>query len=292
MKEEVLVSVVVIAYQSEKYILETLESIKNQTYSKLELIISDDCSGDNTVALAKKWSQENEQRFSKVTILAGEENLGLPGNFNRGFAASHGKYIKLIAADDILVPECIEVMVTECEAKQYSLLLARMKSFYKGDDLKEMPINREFYGMDAEEQYKHLLVVNEGTAPTVMYRADLLKQMHGLDERYRLMEDYPFWLKVTKAGIKMNLCDFVAVHYRRNDDSATSTTNEKVVGKAYFKTCKKFYYEKRLFPLLRNGEFRAVLREEKEFLYKDLVLLFGNQRNSKATQRLYHLFYK
>ena len=58
-KDNLLVSVCVLAYNSSKYILETLNSIKNQTYDTIELIISDDCSTDDTVALCTQWINRN-----------------------------------------------------------------------------------------------------------------------------------------------------------------------------------------------------------------------------------------
>ncbi len=58
-----LVSVLVITYNSEKYVIETLNSIKNQTYNNLELIISDDNSQDNTINLCEHWVNENKSFF-------------------------------------------------------------------------------------------------------------------------------------------------------------------------------------------------------------------------------------
>ena len=67
--EHPLVSVAVIAYNSEKYILETLDSVKEQTYDNIELVISDDCSTDNTVKICRHWASQNAQRFSNIQII-------------------------------------------------------------------------------------------------------------------------------------------------------------------------------------------------------------------------------
>ena len=69
MEQDILVSVVVITYNSEKYILETLESIKTQSYKNLELIISDDCSKDDTVMICRDWL---DNRSSAAWERAGE----------------------------------------------------------------------------------------------------------------------------------------------------------------------------------------------------------------------------
>ena len=146
-----------------------------------------------------------------------------------------------------------------------------------------------FFQQTASKQYEELLETNYAAAPTGLYETAFLKQVGYFDEQYPFMEDYPFWLKITKMGYKINSCDKVVVHYRRNEDSITSTT--KVVGKNYFKTYKKFFYQKKLVPLIKCKKVRVILREIKEFIYKDLILLFGNKRNSKATKVLHKLFY-
>ena len=64
-----LVSIIVITYNSAKYVLETLESAKNQTYQNIELIISDDCSIDNTVDICTRWLNENKDEIKIGNII-------------------------------------------------------------------------------------------------------------------------------------------------------------------------------------------------------------------------------
>ena len=203
MSENILVSVLILAYNAEGYIVELLESIKNQTYRDIEIIISDDASKDATVKIAQTWKETNQSGFEKMIIRSSKQNQGVVKNANLGFELCSGRYIKVIAADDKLAPECITHMVHACEEKNYPVLLGRMQSFYQGDDLQDMPVNFEFYDMNAGEQYKHLLQVNECAAPTALYRKDFLKEMDWFDENYPAMEDYPFWLKITEKGVRI-----------------------------------------------------------------------------------------
>ena len=94
-----LISVIVITYNSSSTILETLDSIKRQTYSNIELVVSDDCSKDDTVKKAQNWILDNNINGIVVTT---KKNAGIPANVNKGIKAAKGTLVKIIAGDDIL----------------------------------------------------------------------------------------------------------------------------------------------------------------------------------------------
>ena len=85
MKKEELVSVVVVTYNSALTIVETLESVKNQSYQNIELIITDDASKDNTLKLCKDWLDQNGNRFPLFRIIESEKNTGVAAR--NGFRA-------------------------------------------------------------------------------------------------------------------------------------------------------------------------------------------------------------
>ena len=103
-----LVSIIVITYNSSKYLIETLESAKAQTYQNIELIISDDASQDDTVEICEKWIAVNGEQFVRTELVTATMNTGIAPNCNRGVNASKGEWVKLIAGDDILCDNCIE----------------------------------------------------------------------------------------------------------------------------------------------------------------------------------------
>ena len=102
-----LVSIVVASYNASKTIIETLESIKAQTYSPLELIVADDCSQDDTAVKCEEWLAKNQNRFVRSKLIVNEENKGISANFNIGVRASSGEWVKIFG-DDILLPDAIE----------------------------------------------------------------------------------------------------------------------------------------------------------------------------------------
>lgn len=222
MNNNPLVSVVVITYNSSKYVLETLESVKNQIYQNIELIISDDCSTDDTVDVCKDWIEKNRERFVRTKLIESEINTGIPANCNRGYKEAKGEWVKSIAGDDALYSNAIEYYVNfialypkaqiiysrmDCyeEILQSSPLRIRTKSFKSLCTLENIR---------AKKQYNILCINNLIAAPTVFVQSALWQEMDGFDERIYRCEDWPMWLKITNAGIPFYFMDKVTVKYR------------------------------------------------------------------------------
>ena len=105
--ETPLVTVSVITYNSSDTIIETLDSIYSQSYPRIELIVSDDCSTDDTIDICKRWLLIYGDRFESFRLLQSEKNTGVTANCNRAISGVQGEYLKLLAGDDLLVPEAL-----------------------------------------------------------------------------------------------------------------------------------------------------------------------------------------
>ena len=81
-KKTPLVSISLLTYNSDRFVLETLESVKAQTWQHIELIISDDGSTDQTVMICSNWLVENQQRFNKTQLITVAQNTAIPSNWN------------------------------------------------------------------------------------------------------------------------------------------------------------------------------------------------------------------
>lgn len=104
-----LVSVIVPAYQHEQYVLECLDSIHDQTHSRIELIFVDDCSPDRTFDIAKTLlATPFSKRFEKVSLVRKEVNAGAHDSLNRGVAIASGDYIAILNSDDLYRPMRLE----------------------------------------------------------------------------------------------------------------------------------------------------------------------------------------
>ncbi len=109
--KEVTVSVLITAYNREKYIAEAIESVLSSTYIDFELIIVDDCSRDKTVDIARHY----EAIDKRIKVYVNEKNLGDYTNRNRAASYAKGKYIKYLDSDDVIYPHCLQVMVSAME---------------------------------------------------------------------------------------------------------------------------------------------------------------------------------
>ena len=228
-----LVTIIVITYNSTRFVLETLESAKNQSYQNIELIVTDDNSSDDTIYICTKWIEENKLRFVRTEIIKAETNTGIPANINRGLKRASGTWIKCIAGDDLLARDCLSELINYIFTQQEDIriLFSDIVKF-SGDSvengqLKKNP-NKWFCSRDssARDQYEMLLRYNRVFASSVIIRGDLLKSLNGFDERYKLLEDWPMWLRITNMGYKIFHLDKALIFYRIHDQNLSQTTNQ------------------------------------------------------------------
>lgn len=107
-----LVSIGMPVFNMGKTIIRSLDSLLNQTYPNVEIIVSDNCSTDQTVEVCKKYAE----KYSKIKLNFNKENLGIVANFKIVHSKGRGKYFMWAAADDYWKPEFINTLVNELEA--------------------------------------------------------------------------------------------------------------------------------------------------------------------------------
>ena len=264
-----LVSVVIVTYNSSSTIIETLDSIKEQTYSNLELIISDDCSKDDTVLLCKKWIKENKESLQRIELVESPCNTGVSVNLNRGINRAKGEWIKSIAGDDLLTPEAIDTYVSFvcknpncriCMAKLY--LFGTKQSFLSG---KESYLNRLYIilaSQNRRKQYRRALIEHILPGPGIFYQKELWKEIGGFNEKYNQSEEWPFEIKVTLLT-PIYLLDKKVVKWRFSDNSLSN--NHKSVS---YKQNQQFYWDERRYLIKDEYGWLARLDSDLYYLYE------------------------
>ncbi|SHF43476.1 Glycosyl transferase family 2 [Mariniphaga anaerophila] len=243
-----LVSVIVVTYNSSKFIRETLESIKLQSYSNIELIISDDCSSDNTIEICQKWLEENKSRFTTTKLITVSKNTGIPANCNRGLNESHGSLLKFIAGDDVILPDFICESLNAFQTdSQVAVTYTSSKTIdEKGQVIKSLPTEKYKSGFIFEELF---FVKFWPAAPSFMFTRQAVMEVGGFDESI-VVEDYLLVLKLAQKYKIQHINKFLT--YYRIHSSNTSKNNDFLF-KGHLDTINRFKnyggYKKRMRQL-------------------------------------------
>jgi len=115
------VSINIPVFKCEKYILRCLESVKNQTYKNLEIILVNDCTPDNSLQIIEKFRQENPEL--DIQLFHNDINEGLSIVRNKGIENSTGKYIYMLDSDDYITPDCIEKLIKVAETEDPDIVV-------------------------------------------------------------------------------------------------------------------------------------------------------------------------
>lgn len=224
--EKPLISVVVITYNSSKYVLDTLESVKNQDYSNIELIVSDDCSTDDTFDICKKWVEENKSRFSRAVAVQTEKNGGICVNYNRGLREVQAEWVKYIAGDDILMLNCISTFVSECSTCNDKIMICGTVHFSDSNEDEELLMLSVFDKFTVREQEVYL--VKNGTViegPTLFLETETLRKLGGFEECYPFIEDYPLCMKYLSKGYHIHVVNDYLIRYRVYPESVSRSNS-------------------------------------------------------------------
>ena len=286
MQKSDLVSCAVLTYNSASTVLETLDSIKEQTYRNIELIISDDCSKDNTVDICREWLDKNEGRFVRTELLLVKKNTGVSDNINRALFSSHGKWLKCIAADDVMFPDCIEsFMEYVSEHKEAKWVSSYVRTYNETFDehnciARNVVSVRSFFDLDAEGQLKKIATWNMIQAPSLFFLRSMKIELGGYDNSYSF-EDYPFFLKVLEHGYKCYFMDKETVGYRIHESISHSAG--QLFNYKFLQESRRFHREK-CFKHLSKKQIKGQYLIWK---FQDFIESMNLNRNTSIMSFLY-----
>ena len=152
-----VVTVVVITYNSSKYVIDTLNSVFRQTYHDIQLIISDDCSTDNTPTVCLQWMQSHSHRFISTKMISTPVNSGIAANYNNAIKHIDGRWTKYIAGDDYMTDDCIEQFVTHAQKadENEKMFICGTMPFSKEGFLPKRILPKAYFEGDARKTGKN-----------------------------------------------------------------------------------------------------------------------------------------
>lgn len=297
MKETPLVTVGVVSYNAENFIQESLNSVYNQTYRNIELIVSDDHSSDATLQKINEWIPSHKDRFVRTLVISSEVNTGTSGNGNRAIFQSNGEWYKSLDGDDVLASTAIADYVDFVkDRKDVNFVFGRIAVFHGSFDKNQLESHHpSFYGflykddVTAKQQYNVLTKHFAASGSSGFYRLKVLKEYGGYDERFPLMEDHPLLIKLTKNGNKLYMLDKVTLYYRI---SPQSITNSKTSQAQIFSNSDKRQVVEYKYEYLRensNAIWRLFLSYS--IFIKKIIINAGNNKFSLLC-KMYYIWYK
>ncbi|MFT4856190.1 MAG: alpha-1,3-rhamnosyltransferase [Algoriphagus sp.] len=250
LKSDKLVSIIVPAFNHENYVEICLESIFQQTYPQIELIIINDGSTDQTHSRIQNWLAKCPDRFKRLEYI-NRDNRGLTNTLNQGLEWAEGEYFSAIASDDILAIDKIRLLVAALEEKGASFAAAFGNAKFidsegkeisleikdtKGLVITETPLFLDHYTFGRKFDFKDpayfgtypsLLAGNYLPAMSMLVRTSSIREVGGWTSG-NTVEDWEMWLKLSK-NFSFCFVDQTVASYRWHDGNASKVKREQIL---------------------------------------------------------------
>lgn len=191
-----LVSIICLSYNHESYVVEALNSVINQTYSNIELLIADDCSSDHSVAVIQNWLKNHPNVYFQVN----GKNLGNTKTFNQLAKKAKGKFIIDLAADDVLLPECVSKQISTFQNTKFKKLGIvygnSLEISEKGDTLSDYYLPHE----NPQSGNIYEMVISHSTkicSVSSMVKREVFENVGYYNEEL-FFEDLDLWVKASR----------------------------------------------------------------------------------------------
>lgn len=219
------ISVIIPAYNAEKYIEETIHSVLKQTYPVDEIIIINDCSTDSTLEIVKKYEHNSIFNIQSLKV-----NKGLPYVRNFGLSIAKHEWVLLLDSDDIIHPTLVEKSVkyiTDFKKSNKEPLIL-VHTAYQQIDANGNPIGGVFRGkpLDSVDAFGTLFVRNQIITPSgSIVNRDIVLENNGFNTQLNVYEDIELWLRLSLKG-HFGYIDEPLTFYRRHGNNITSDTEK------------------------------------------------------------------
>ena len=214
-----LVSVIIPAYNHEKYIIDCLKSVINQTYSNIQIIVINDGSTDSTERVIKEFINSTNSNINFIS----KRNEGICKTLNKGLNIAKGKYISCLASDNMFAPQMIEKEVEFMENNK-SIGLVYTDAYFinfnkitnkKYTDYKQIIKKCFRKGIQNKDIYEILLTDDIILASSTLIKKECFEVLGPFDETLKA-EDYDMWFRITKE-YPIGFIDEPLCYYRIHD---------------------------------------------------------------------------
>lgn len=215
MEEKSIVSIVIPVYNADKYIDRCLESILNQTYPSLEVILIDDGSTDSSWDKLNDYCKKHPEKIKIFT----QSNIGVSKTRNKGIELASGKYLMLMDNDDYIEKDYVERFVQEIEKGDYDVVIGGFqRPDSQGNIIEEVHLN-------VNEEYSKYKIV---AAWAKLYKLDYIKNNHIAFLDSNIGEDMYFTIQAILKTNKVKIIDYVGYNWFYNELSVSNTSHKNL----------------------------------------------------------------
>ena len=220
------VSIVIPAYNAQKYIRESVESALAQTHEAFEVVVVDDGSKDDTCDILKEYGES-------IRVIR-QDNSGTAAACNAGVSEAKGEWVAFLDADDQWFPKKLELQLNACS----KFAISHSDSFCFGQELKQEIRRSALQEMYSGRVLEKILVANFITKSTVIVSKEVYKAAGGFSRKYDAVEDWPLWISIC-AKHELGYVADPLVRYRVHADSksmkarATDDAHMRIIEDAF-----------------------------------------------------------
>tara|TARA_B100001175_G_scaffold198647_1_gene168694 strand:+ start:443 stop:1144 length:702 start_codon:yes stop_codon:yes gene_type:complete len=218
-----LVSFIMSTYNSEETVSKSIDSMLNQTYENIEILIVDDCSNDNTYKICENYSRTNENIF----IYRNNKNIGLTKSLNKLLNHSKGTYIARQDADDTSMPERIQKQFEFINSNKLDGCSARSNII---GHRRVIPGLSYFFPIKLIMKYKNPFIHG-----TLFIKKSVLSNLGGYDERFIYSQDYKLMSDILQNGYRVSIIKTPLYNLNFSNNISTKFKKEQ----KYYANCVK-----------------------------------------------------
>ena len=186
-----IVTIVIATYNSGKTIRTALQSVADQTYQNWECLVVDGASNDGTIDIVKEFASNNE-RFKYIS----DRDRGIYDAFNKGWKYAKGVWVYYLGSDDLIEMDGLEILMAE-EDRSYAILNGYTRLVRLDGSTRIVKPNLPKFG------------IHQG----MVMRREVMEEMGGFDEKYKIQSDYDLMVRIINAGYKMKVIDGVVGNF-------------------------------------------------------------------------------
>jgi glycosyltransferase involved in cell wall biosynthesis len=216
------ISVLIPAYNAERYVLQSVQSVLAQTYEDFELIVVNDASTDRTLEVLSAISDK------RLRVLNNSSNLGVVGAGNRALNEATGRYIARLDADDLSLPTRFAKQIAFLDQNPRVLVLGTEQSVLERGEIR---FSRQPADADPQILKWMLHVSNPIGHPSTMFRAEVIGDLGVyMREEFKFAEDFDFLHRMLRLGEIAVLPEYLTIH-RLHDQNMTRTRRDEVTSR-------------------------------------------------------------